>query len=115
MIVHPECPRPVVEAADEDGSTEYIITRLAEMPAGSTVAIGTDWNLVDRLRIEHPDKTVFCLKEDLCPCVTMNRITLPKLTWALESLAAGEVPNVVKVDDEMAREARLALDRMLAL
>ena len=115
VIVHPECPRPVVEAADEDGSTEYIITRLAEMPAGSTVAIGTDWNLVDRLRIEHPDKTVFCLKEDLCPCVTMNRITLPKLTWALESLAGGEVPNVVKVDDEMAREARLALDRMLAL
>jgi quinolinate synthase len=58
---------------------------------------------------------VFCLKEDLCPCVTMNRITLPKLTWTLENLAAGDVPNVVKVDDEMAREARLALDRMLAL
>ncbi len=115
VIVHPECPRPVVVAADEDGSTEYIITRLAEMPAGSTVAIGTDRNLVDRLRINNPDKTVFCLKEDLCPCITMNRITLPKLTWTLEALAAGEVPNVVKVDDDMAREARLALDRMLAL
>ncbi len=115
VIVHPECPYPVVEAADEDGSTEYIIRRLGEMPAGSTVAIGTDWNLVDRLRLQHPDKTVFCLKEDLCPCVTMNRITLPKLTWALESLAAGEVPNVVTVDDGMARDARLALDRMLTL
>jgi hypothetical protein len=115
VIVHPECPRPVVEAADEDGSTEYIIRRLDEMPAGSTVAIGTDWNLVDRLRINHPDKTVFCLKEDLCPCVTMNRITLPKLTWTLENLAAGEVMNVVSVDADMAAEARLALDRMLAL
>ena len=115
VIVHPECPRPVVEAADEDGSTEYIIRRLDELPAGSAVAIGTDWNLVDRLRIQHPDKTVFCLNEHLCPCVTMNRITLPKLTWILESLAAGEVPNVVKVDDDMARDARLALDRMLAL
>jgi quinolinate synthase len=115
VIVHPECPRPVVEAADEDGSTEYIIKRLDELPAGSTVAIGTDWNLVDRLRINHPDKTVFCLKEDLCPCVTMNRITLPKLTWTLENLAAGEVMNVVSVDEDMAAEARLALDRMLAL
>lgn len=115
VIVHPECPRPVVEAADEDGSTEYIIRRCAEEPAGATIAIGTDWNLVNRLRQEHPDKTVFCLKEDICPCVTMNRITLPKLTWCLESLAAGDVPNVVEVDEEMARWARLALDRMLAL
>ncbi|MSO44608.1 MAG: quinolinate synthase NadA [Thermoleophilia bacterium] len=115
VIVHPECPYPVVQAADEDGSTEYIIGRLDEMPAGSVVAIGTDWNLVDRLRIQHPDKTVICLKEDLCPCVTMNRITLPALTWALENLAAGEVPNVVTVDDDMAADARLALDRMLVL
>ena len=115
VIVHPECPRPVVEAADEDGSTEYIIRRVGEMPAGATVAIGTDWNLVDRLRLQHPNKTVFCLKEDLCPCVTMNRITLPKLTWALENLAAGDVVNVVSVDDAIAADARLALDRMLAL
>ncbi len=115
VIVHPECPRPVVEAADEDGSTEYIIRRCAEEPAGATLAIGTDWNLVNRLRQQHPDKTILCLKEDICPCVTMNRITLPKLTWCLESLAAGEVPNVVEVDEEMARWGRLALDRMLAL
>jgi quinolinate synthase len=115
VIVHPECPRPVVEAADEDGSTEYIINRCEELPAGSTIAIGTDWNLVNRLRQRHDDKTIFCLKEDICPCVTMNRITLPKLTWCLESLAAGEVVNVVEVEAEMARWARTALDRMLAL
>jgi quinolinate synthase len=115
VIVHPECPRPVVEAADEDGSTEHIIRRCAELPAGSSIAIGTDWNLVNRLRLRHPDKRISCLREDICPCVTMNRIDLPKLTWCLESLAAGEVVNVVAVEEEMARLGRLALDRMLAL
>jgi quinolinate synthase len=116
VIVHPECPRPVVEAADEDGSTEYIIRRCEEAPAGSVLAIGTDWNLVNRLRERHaPEKTIFCLEESLCPCVTMNRITLPKLTWALESLVAGDVVNEVRVDEEMAQWGRVALDRMLAL
>ena len=115
VIVHPECPRPVVEAADEDGSTEHIIRRCAEAPAGASIAIGTDWNLVNRLRLRHPEKRISCLEETLCPCVTMNRIDLPKLTWCLERLAAGDVVNVVRVDEEMARWARLALDRMLAL
>jgi quinolinate synthase len=115
VIVHPECPRPVVEAADEDGSTEYIIRRCEELPAGASAVIGTDWNLVNRLRQRHPDKRISCLKEDICPCVTMNRIDLPKLTWCLESLAAGEIVNVVEVDEEMRRQGRLALDRMLAL
>ena len=115
VIVHPECPRPVVEAADEDGSTEHIIRRCEELPAGSSISIGTDWNLVNRLRLRHPDKTIACLNENICPCVTMNRIDLPKLTWCLESLAAGEIVNVVAVDDEMRRLGRLALDRMLAL
>ena len=85
----------MVEAADEDGSTEYIIRRCEELPAGASAVIGTDWNLVNRLRLRHPDKRISCLKEDLCPCVTMNRIDLPKLTWCLESLAAGEIVNVV--------------------
>jgi quinolinate synthase len=115
VIVHPECPRPVVEAADEDGSTEYIIRRCAELPAGASAVIGTDWNLVNRLRLRHPDKRISCLKEDICPCATMNRIDLPKLTWCLESLAAGELVNVIAVDEEMRRQGRLALDRMLAL
>jgi quinolinate synthase len=115
VIVHPECTRPVVEAADEDGSTEHIIRRCAELPGGSSIAIGTDWNLVNRLRLRHPDKRISCLKEDICPCVTMNRIDLPKLTWCLESLAAGEAVNVITVDEEMRRLGRLALDRMLAL
>jgi quinolinate synthase len=115
VIVHPECPRPVVEAADEDGSTEYIIRRCAEEPAGAAIAVGTDWNLVNRLALRHPDKRIFCLEERACPCVTMNRIDLAKLTWCLERLAAGEVVNRITVDDEMAHWGRLALDRMLEL
>lgn len=115
VIVHPECPRPVVEAADEDGSTEYIINRCAEAPAGSSLIIGTDYNLVDRLRLRHPDKHIRCLNEHICPCVTMNRIDLPKLTWCLETLADGEIVNVVSVSEEMRHYGKLALDRMLAL
>jgi quinolinate synthase len=115
VIVHPECPRPVVEAADEDGSTEYIIRRCAELPAGSSAVVGTDWNLVNRLRLRHPEVRISCLKEDICPCVTMNRIDLPKLTWCLESLAAGELVNPIRVDEDMRRWGRVALDRMLAL
>jgi quinolinate synthase len=115
VIVHPECPRPVVEAADEDGSTEYIINRCAEAPAGASLIIGTDFNLVDRLRLRHPDKNIRCLNEHICPCVTMNRIDLPKLTWCLESLAAGDIVNVIRVSDEMRHYGKLALDRMLAL
>jgi len=115
VIVHPECPRPVVAAADEDGSTEYIIRRCTELPAGSRILIGTDWNLVNRLAQQHPDKHIRCLNEFICPCVTMNRITLAKLTWCLEALAGGEIVNTVTVDEDMARWARVALDRMLAL
>jgi quinolinate synthase len=116
VIVHPECPRPVVLAADENGSTEYIIRRCEELPEGSSIAIGTDLNLVNRLRDRHaPDKRIVCLLDDICPCVTMNRIDLPKLTWCLESLAAGEIVNEVRVDEEVAQWARVALDRMLAL
>jgi len=115
VIVHPECPRPTVLAADEAGSTEYIIRRCEELPSGSTIAIGTDLNLVYRLRDAHPDKTIFPVLDSICPCITMNRIDLPKLTGTLEALVAGEVPNVVTVDEEVSRWARIALDRMLAL
>ena len=115
VIVHPECPQPVVEIADEDGSTEYIIGRCEDLPAGTSVVIGTDWNLVNRLAQQHPDKHIRCLNEHICPCVTMNRITLAKLTWCLESLAAGDVVNTVTVDEDIAHWARVALDRMLAL
>ncbi|HMM48488.1 MAG TPA: quinolinate synthase NadA [Miltoncostaeaceae bacterium] len=115
VIVHPECPRPVVEAADEDGSTQYIIRRCEEAPSGASLIIGTDLNLVDRLRLRHPDKNIRSLNPNICPCVTQNRIDLPKLTACMEALVAGDEVNVIRVEDEMRHNAKLALDRMLAL
>jgi quinolinate synthase len=115
VLVHPECRYEVVEAADLVGSTEFIIKTLAEAPAGSAWAIGTELNLVRRLAVQHPDKTVVFLDKDVCFCSTMNRIDLPHLVWALENLVDGRVVNRITVDEDTAHWARVALDRMLAL
>jgi quinolinate synthase len=113
--VHPECRHDVVTAADLVGSTEYIIEAVAAAPAGSAFAVGTELNLVRRLALRHPDKTVVFLDRAVCFCSTMNRIDLPHLVWALESLARGEVVNRITVDADTTRHARAALDQMLAL
>jgi quinolinate synthase len=115
VIVHPECQHEVVLAADEVGSTEKIIQTLNAAPAGSSWAIGTELNLVQRLARAHPDKTVMFLDRAVCYCSTMNRIDLPHLVWSLESLVAGRVVNQIQVDSEVAHWARVALDHMLAL
>jgi quinolinate synthase len=115
VIVHPECALDVVRAADSDGSTEFIIKTISEAPAGTTWAVGTEINLVSRLAQEHPDKTIFCLDPVVCPCSTMYRIHPHYLLWVLEGLVRGEVYNEVKVKPEIAVEARLALNRMLAI
>ncbi|WP_069801306.1 quinolinate synthase NadA [Thermogemmatispora onikobensis] len=115
VIVHPECRREVVEAADLYGSTEYIIQQIERAPTGSKWAVGTEINLVHRLAQEHPDKLIFCLDPIVCPCSTMYRIHPAYLAWVLEALVDGQVINQVKVDPEVAHWARVALDRMLAL
>ena len=115
VIVHPECSREVVEIADQVGSTDYIIGAIADAPAGSTIAVGTEIHLVDRLAREHPDKTVVSLDPLVCPCSTMFRIDLPHLAWVLEGLVEGEVRNRIVVDEETAQDARVALERMLAI
>jgi quinolinate synthase len=115
VLVHPECRYEVVTAADHVGSTEYIIKTIEAAPAGSAWAVGTELNLVRRLANAHPDKEIMFLDRTVCYCSTMNRIDLPHLVWALEELVAGRVPNVIAVDPQVAREARVALDRMLAL
>ena len=115
VLVHPECRHEVVTAADLVGSTEFIIKTLDAAPAGSAWAIGTELNLVKRLAKAHPDKTVVFLDRTVCFCSTMNRIDLPHLVWSLEQLVEGRVVNRIEVDDDVARDARLALDRMLAL
>ena len=115
VLVHPECKHEVVEAADLVGSTEYIIKALEAAEPGSKWAIGTELNLVRRLAKAHPDKEVVFLDRTVCFCSTMNRIDLPHLVWALESLVAGRVPNVITVDPTTSAHARAALDQMLAL
>ncbi|GLW10558.1 quinolinate synthase A [Microtetraspora sp. NBRC 13810] len=115
VLVHPECRHEVVLKADHVGSTEYIIRKLAEAPSGSSWAVGTELNLVKRLAGEFPDKNVTFLDRTVCYCSTMNRIDLPHLVWALESLAAGQLVNQITVDPDTTHWAKVALDRMLAL
>jgi quinolinate synthase len=115
VLVHPECKHEVVAAADQVGSTEYIIKALDGAPAGSAWAIGTELNLVRRLAKAHPDKQIVFLDKTVCFCSTMNRIDLPHLVWTLESLADGKVVNRIQVDKETEHFAKLALERMLAL
>ncbi|MFN2625839.1 MAG: quinolinate synthase NadA [Mycobacteriales bacterium] len=115
VLVHPECRHEVVEAADLVGSTEYIIRTVEAAPPGAKFAIGTELNLVRRLAVAHPDKTVVFLDRTVCFCSTMNRIDLPHLVWALESLVEGRVVNQIEVDPVTAREAKAALEQMLAL
>ena len=115
ILVHPECTHEVVTSADYVGSTEYIINTLDAAEPGSAWGIGTELNLVRRLAVAHPDKEVHFLEDTVCFCSTMNRIDLPHLVWVLESLIAGEVPNRIVVDAVTQQQARIALDRMLAL
>jgi len=114
VVVHPECRHEVVEAADENGSTEYIIKVIEQAPAGTVWAVGTEINLVKRLADEHPEQTIFCLDPIVCPCSTMYRIHPAYLAWVLEELVAGRVINQVTVDAETAEWAKVALERMLA-
>ncbi len=115
IIVHPECQNDVVAAADVVGSTEKIIKTVSESAPGTAWAVGTELNLVGRLAAQNPDKKVYFLDRTVCYCSTMNRIDLPHLVWALESLVKGQVVNEIKVDEETSRYSKLALEQMLAL
>ena len=115
VIVHPECQHDVVKNSDVVGSTEMIIKTVSAAPAGSSWAVGTELNLVKRLAAANPDKNVIFLDKTVCYCSTMNRIDLPHLVWAMESLVEGRLVNQIKVDERTAHHARVALERMLAL
>ena len=115
VLVHPECQHEVVAIADEVGSTEKIIQTVKNSPAGSKWAIGTELNLVQRLSRTMPDKEILFLDKTVCYCSTMNRIDLPHLVWAMESLVLGQVVNQIIVPEEVRKYSKLALERMLAL
>lgn len=115
ILVHPECTLDVVRAADDNGSTEYIIRKIEQAPPGTAWGVGTEINLVSRLAHEHPNKEVFCLDPVICPCSTMYRIHPHFLCWVLENLVEGRIVNRIEVKPEIKQWARVALERMLAL
>jgi quinolinate synthase len=116
VIVHPEVPWDVVQAADDSGSTEYIIKTVSESPVGSTWAVGTEIHLVNRLATQvQPDRTVHSLDQFGCLCSTMFRVSPNHLLWVLEGLVAGEVHNRIVVPDDQKHWTKVALDRMLSI
>ena len=115
VLVHPECPMEVVDKADLAGSTSFIIKQVEAAPPGTTWAIGTELHLVKRLEQQHPEQTIRFLSPVVCMCATMYRIDLAHLCWSLEHLEAGTPVNVIRVDDETAKWAVTALERMLAV
>jgi quinolinate synthase len=115
VIVHPECHEEVVNRADLVGSTEFIIRTVSAAPAGTAWAVGTELNLVNRLKRTQPDKRVFFLSSTVCQCATMFRIDAPHLCWAMENLAEGHVVNHIVVPDDEKAWAKIALDRMMAV
>ncbi|MBQ10537.1 MAG: quinolinate synthase [Planctomyces sp.] len=115
VLVHPECPMETVQAADQVGSTEFIRKVINEAPAGSKWAVGTEVSLVNRMALENPDKTIFCLDPVICPCSTMYRIHPAYVLWVLEGLIDGQVINQITVPDDVRQDAQVALERMLAL
>ncbi|EOR21573.1 quinolinate synthetase [Niallia nealsonii AAU1] len=115
IIVHPECSREVVAASDLAGSTNYIIDIIENAKSGSAFAIGTEMNLVNRIIKDHPDKQIISLNPYMCACLTMNRIDLPHFVWCLESIEQDFESNRIIVEEPIASNAKMALDRMLAL
>jgi quinolinate synthase len=116
VIVHPEVTWDVVQAADDSGSTEYIIRTVKNSPAGSTWAVGTEVHLVNRLAREvAPERTVMSIDQFGCLCSTMFRVSPNHLLWTLEGLVAGEVHNRISVPDDQKHWTKVALDRMLSI
>ena len=115
ILVHPECSMEVVDKADLVGSTSYILRQVEQAPPGTKWGIGTELHLVKRLGANHPDQDVRFLSPVVCMCATMYRIDLAHLCWSLEHLESGSPVNVIRVDDETARWAVEALERMLAV
>ncbi len=113
IMVHPECMMQLVDLADVAGSTSRIITEVEKSPPGTRWAIGTEWNLVNRLKHQFPDKEIHFLAPSVAICETMYRIDLPHLCWVLENLAAGTPVNVIEVEPAIAHDALEALQRML--
>lgn len=115
VIVHPECPRETVDASDTNGSTQFIRNFVEQQKPGSSIAIGTEINMVARLAKEHPDKKIECLDDKICPCSTMYMIHPAYLMDVLEKLVDGSIPNQISVSKDIQNGSLLALERMLSI
>lgn len=117
VLVHPECAKEVVDLADLDGSTEFIIKTLSTAEPGSKWAVGTEVHLVNRLAraVEKNGVSARILSDCQCLCTTMYRIDQAHILWVLDNLAAGKVVNQVSVHPEAKKMAMLGLERMLRL
>lgn len=113
ILVHPECPQEVNDIADYSGSTSTILKTVAQSPAGTKWAIGTELHLVNRIKKENPEQEVHFLSPVVCMCATMYRIDLAHLAWAIENLLEGVVVNEIVVDEETSQYSLIALERML--
>ena len=115
VVAHPECSYEVCEKADQVGSTDFIIRAVEAAPEGAVLGVATEIHLVQRLDDETPGKTIVSLDPLVCPCSTMFRIDAPHLCWVLENLVEGRVVNRITVDAATADDAKVALERMLAI
>lgn len=115
VIVHPECSNEVVSKADHYGSTEVIINTIKDSGSGTSWAVGTEINLVNRLRKQHPDKNIHSLSPFQCLCSTMYRIKPGYLLWTLDNIVSGKIANQITVDQITAESAKLSLNRMLEI
>jgi len=115
VIVHPECSFEVVQAADDNGSTSYILNTIDQAPAGAKFAVGTEINLVNRLNASYPDKQIMSLSPYQCLCTTMYRVRPRWLLASFRAIKKGQPINVVKVSKEIAKPSLAALDRMLSI
>lgn len=115
VVVHPECPMEVVQAADANGSTEFIRRYVAEQEPGTHISVGTEINMVARLDSSHANLNIQCLEPTVCPCSTMYMIHPVYLMDVLERLVDGEIPNQVIVEKSIQKGAKIALERMLSI
>ena len=115
VVVHPECPKETVDVADANGSTQFIINYVNNLPRGAAVAIGTEINMVARLADDHPDKHIECLDPEICPCSTMYMIHPAYLMDLLEKLADDQIHNQITVPKDVQEGSLIALERMLSI
>lgn len=111
IAVHPECDPAICAKADFVGSTSQLIKYITELPEDQKVAVGTEFNMVNRLR----PKNTYVLSSTKPECPTMNETTLEDLYLTLKSIEDGNPINEIEVDEETSYWAKVALDRMLAL